>query len=246
MNESIEKLKKKFLEIKRMGYVESTRSGPTGIGKTFEDLLGKDEDSRSDPDFYGIEIKTKQFYSIRDTTLFNLTPTGKEGYEIPHLVNAYGYPDRILKNKKVLIATAYGNCLNCVAAKYLMGLEVDYKNRIIRLKILNMNMDVIEDDVYWEFDAIEERLCRKLKYLAVINASKKKVDGKDYYHYKNINFYKLKDFFVFLKLIEMGIICIEFHIGVFRDGTKKGEIHDRGTSFRIKESNLLYLFDTIT
>ena len=182
MNESIENLKKKFLEINRMGYVETTRSGPTGIGKTFEDLLGKDEDSCSDPDFYGIEIKTKQFYSIRDTTLFNLTPTGKEGYEIPRLVKTYGYPDRILKNKKVLIATAYGNCLNCVAAKYLMGFEVDYKNRIIRLKILNMNMDVIEDDVYWEFDAIEERLYRKLKYLAVINASKKKVDGKDHYH----------------------------------------------------------------
>ena len=34
-------LKEEFLRIKRMGYVKSLREGYTGIGKTFEDLLGK-------------------------------------------------------------------------------------------------------------------------------------------------------------------------------------------------------------
>lgn len=41
MNESIEKLKKKFLEIKRMGYVESTRSGPQELVRHLKTYLEK-------------------------------------------------------------------------------------------------------------------------------------------------------------------------------------------------------------
>ena len=53
-----------------MGYVKSTRSGFTGIGKTFEDLIGKTEDTLEELDFHGIEIKTKRGYSKGYTTLF--------------------------------------------------------------------------------------------------------------------------------------------------------------------------------
>ena len=67
-------LKQEFEKIKKMGYVKSTRSGFTGIGKTFEDLIGKNEDTLETPDYHGIEIKTKKSYSKSYTTLFNATP----------------------------------------------------------------------------------------------------------------------------------------------------------------------------
>ena len=38
------------------GYVKSIRGGTTGIGATFEALIGKEEDKLSLPDFKGIEI----------------------------------------------------------------------------------------------------------------------------------------------------------------------------------------------
>ena len=41
IEDKIIKLKKEFIKIKEMGYVKSTRKGFTGIGKTFEDLIGK-------------------------------------------------------------------------------------------------------------------------------------------------------------------------------------------------------------
>lgn len=245
MQESIKLLTDRFNEINKMGYVKTTRRGTTGIGKTFEDLLGKHEDRTSNPDFHGIEIKTKLVYSIRNTTLFNQTPRGKEDFEIKRLVKTYGYPDKKMPEYKILNATIFGNCLSCIAAKYLMGLRVDHEKRRIILRVINLNMELLEEYVYWDFDELEYRLNNKLKYLAVVNASKKYTNGNAYYHYKRIDFYQLKDFDTFISLIELGIICVTFHIGVVKTGLHAGEIHDRGTSFEIKESNITELFNRI-
>lgn len=246
MNESIKSLTEKFNNIKKMGYVQTTRKGSTGIGKTFEDLIGKQEDRSSTPDFQGIEIKTKLIYSVKNTTLFNLTPQGKEEFEIKRIVRMYGYPDITLKTHKVFNATIYGNCLTCIASKYLMGIKVEREKRKVILRIINMNMELVEDYVYWNFDDLENRLNQKLKYLAVINADKRYTHGKAYYYYKTLDFYKLKDFDIFLQLIELGIICVTFHIGVIKTGDHIGEIHDRGTAFQIKECNLTKLFNRIS
>lgn len=245
MNESMKLLEEKFNVVKEMGYVKSTRGGTTGVGKTFEDLIGKKEDRSPNPDFYGVEIKTKLYYSIRNTTLFNLNPKGKEQYETRRLVKTYGYPDKDLPEHKVLYATVYGSCLNCIAAKFLMGLSVDYENERIILRIINLNMELVENYVYWDFEELKERLYRKLKYLAVVNAAKKTINGDEYYHYTSIDFYKMKDFSTFLKLVEIGIVCVTFRIGIEKYGPRKGEFHDRGTSFQIKECNLTKLFDKI-
>ena len=59
MDKSIALLQQKFKEIKQKGYIKSVRRGSTGIGATFESLLGKPEESFEIPDFYGIEIKTQ-------------------------------------------------------------------------------------------------------------------------------------------------------------------------------------------
>ena len=69
IDENIRKLYRKFNEIRKMGYVKSVRNGSTGIGATFEYLLGKEEESFEIPDYYGIEIKTKRAYSKSYITL---------------------------------------------------------------------------------------------------------------------------------------------------------------------------------
>lgn len=65
------KLKNKFETIKKLGWIKSIRKGSTGIGATFEKLLGINENSFEIPDFDGIEIKTKRNYSNSFTSLFN-------------------------------------------------------------------------------------------------------------------------------------------------------------------------------
>ncbi len=71
VDESIRELRGKFLKIKEMGYVKSVRGGSTGVGATFEFLLGKSEDKLEAPDFKGIEIKTRRGYSKSEINLFN-------------------------------------------------------------------------------------------------------------------------------------------------------------------------------
>ena len=43
MEEEFKLLKAEFMRIKSLGWIRSKRKGPTGIGKTFEVLLGKEE-----------------------------------------------------------------------------------------------------------------------------------------------------------------------------------------------------------
>ena len=61
----------------------------------------------------------------------------------------------------------------------------------------------------------------------------------------NLKIYKLKSFDNFLELLETNKIYITFNIGYFRTGKRVGEIHDRGTAFRISTDNIDELFTLI-
>jgi hypothetical protein len=66
LNEIVEKLK----NIKNLGYVETHRKGPTGIGKTLEDLFGIEENNIALPDFGEIELKSTREITTNLITLF--------------------------------------------------------------------------------------------------------------------------------------------------------------------------------
>ena len=42
IDENIRKLQKEFKKIKGMEYIKTVRNGPTGVGATFEKLIGKE------------------------------------------------------------------------------------------------------------------------------------------------------------------------------------------------------------
>lgn len=244
MYESINLLKEKFEIIKEKGYIMTNRKGVTGIGKTFEDLIGKEEDHEETPDFMGIEIKTKcDNISNEYITLFCATPKGPHNYETHYLVNKYGYPDSLFKSKKVLNRSIYSGILS--GNKYLFTLKVDHKKMIIKLKIINNYLETMEDEIYWTYYDLEKKLYRKHRYLAIVKATKKIINGSTYYKYNEIKFYKIKNFDTFLKLIKQGKIRINLRLGVYRSGKRKGDLHDRGTAFQIRECDILKLFDEI-
>ena len=81
-----------------------------------------------------------------------------------------------------------------------------------------------------------------MKYLAFIEAEKKKKNSTTYFRYTNITFYKIKDFSTFLSLIEKGEIKIVFNIGIYRNGKKCGQTYDHGTNFEIKKENISMLY----
>ena len=179
MEKQINKLKRKFINIKDKGWIKSIRSGNTGIGMTFEYLLGIEENNLEISDYNGIEIKTKRNYSNSYTTLFNYTPEGKHYHEIERLKNIYGYPDKDNKNYKILNNSIYSNIRTWIGTKYQFKLNVDKVNQTIYLCIFDSEGTLIEKNVYWDFDIIKEKLYRKVKTIAFISALRKFINKED-------------------------------------------------------------------
>ena len=226
-----------------MGYVKSVRSGSTGIGATFENLIGKNEESFEIPDFYGIEIKTRREYSKSAISLFNAVPTGSHYYEVKRLRDKYGYPSKRDKNLKRLYARVVGNEQRKVGLWYFFKLRVNRKTNRLILEIYDYHNVLIDNTTYWEFDILKEKIMRKLQILALISAWTNEKDGVEYFKYYKMNIYVLKDFENFVDMLEEGKIEVSFKIDSFVDEKRYGNVDSTGVSFSIKKDFLLDLYD---
>ena len=209
MNENFKILRKKFNEIKNVGLIKSMRNGTTGIGYTFETLLGKKEDSQEFPDFHGIEIKSKLGYSKSPMTLFNCIPKRNNESAINYILSNYSWKE---KNKPSFI---FSNEVCCAKINkkynYNFNLQIDYFKKRIIMQSYKNNI-FIENVCYWDFKDLNKKLNTKLKSLAIVYAYPYKIKNKLYYKYLKMNTYKLKGFFEFLKLISENKINIQFYL----------------------------------
>ncbi len=82
---NIEKLKSEFYRIKNLNYVKNTRpkNKDGGIGNTFEDLLGVEENNKKEADFEGVEIKSQRYLNKSYISLFTKSP------DYPNRANTY-------------------------------------------------------------------------------------------------------------------------------------------------------------
>lgn len=238
-------LKKEFEDIRKKEYIKAINNGYCGIGDTFEYLLGKEKSDFCFPDYNEIEIKTRKSYSKSLISLFCSVPDGEELFEVERLRNTYGYPDKQIKEAKVIFATVYANKYSIMGSKYIFKLDIDNQKRRLYLNIYNKEYDLVERKVYWSFNLLEERLYTKLKYLMLVYAWDKKVEDDAYYKYYKCEFYKLKDFNNFLKAIENGFISITFRVGVRKGQYKYGTPYNHGLSFGVGVENLPCIYEKI-
>lgn len=76
----------------------------------------------------------------------------------------------MLKDKKILNVSIQSTTPTLVANRFLFKLSIDYKSQKIFLNICDKNMKLLEESTYWEFKQIQEKLERKLSFLAYIKA----------------------------------------------------------------------------
>lgn len=245
MKEKIELLNNEFERIKNVGWILEKRKCKGSAGYTFEAMLKKEEDNFPVPDFCDIEIKTMNKNSKTNLHLFNLTPDGDYLFPIKRILNELGCPSKDDKTIKSFYRSFNSkNSTNIIYGRK-GKLFVNYDNKKIEFIVANNKGDDINIGVSWSFEYIKERLELKIKYLALVMVSSCIICGKGYYHYDTIDFYKLKDFDTFIKLMENGIIDITFKIGVHKDGPKMGNIYDHGTDFSIKIEDLDKLYNKV-
>lgn len=241
MIDDLVKLKRVFSEVNSKGWIKSLRDGYTGIGYTFEKMIGKNEDDFSVPDFGSIEIKTKNVNSKEWMTLFNAVPDGDFVYPIKDLYDKYGVPDKNCPKHKIFYAAVFS--YPCYANnKYSFKISVDRKKEEIRMFAIDKYGCIEDTDTTWSFKYLEEKLYCKIKYLAIVRVLSRYIHGCFYYKYDSIEFYMLKSFEEFLNLIENGLIKITFKVDYHKSGTNIGKIHNHGTGFDIDVDSIDKLY----
>lgn len=231
MSEHIEELREAMDEIIEGGWYKSTRKGPTGIGKTFEDLLKKEEDNHDLPDFHDIEIKTHEASVNALITLFTKSPTNPRGAN-SYLRENYGKLNEygLKKLHATVIATKKTNSLTY---DYDFQIKVDWENELIILNVFDKDNNVVDDSIFWSFESLEKQITKKLKYVAVIHTESKIVENEKYYNYKSAKLLRGLNVHGLCKGIENGDVKVDIRIGVYNSGKNKGKTHDHGTAFRI-------------
>ena len=242
----IHNLKEKFETVKQLGWIEGITNGSGSIGVTFERMIGLSYNEFEIPDFEDIEIKTKRRSSNAYISLFNSSMDGKYLFSSKKLVEDYGWPDKTFRYINILFGDVFGDKLVFVGKYRKMKLDVDYCERKIFLKIYSdSNFLLSDNDFFWSFDLIEEKLLRKLSFLALVKADNKIINGKEFFFYNDITFFKLKSFDTFCDLLSAGVIRVTFKSGVQRGKNSLAFPYDHGTSFAIRERDLEKLFDII-
>lgn len=227
-------------------WYESHRKGPTGIGKTFEDLLGKKEDNLPLPDFHQIELKAHDTDGNSYITLFTKSPNIPRGINTL-LRQSYGYFDP--KSDQKILHTSVSSKLQFNAkSNHYFQIVNDKAQRSLKLCVYTSNKTLIKDafTAQWSYEVLEKSLNKKLKTLAIIMSSTKHHNGQTYYSYDAIKVVRNLSLSQLLTALSDNKLIIDLRLGVYHSGKNKGKTHDHGTGFRIKYDDLLTYATTKT
>jgi len=217
-------LKKKLLEIKKMGFIKTHRKGDTGIGKTLEDLLGIKENNIPLPDIGEIaELKSYRKNAKSMMTLFTLEPLPKGGDRDRLLLDNFGYSKRDNNRSKELHST-----LSCKRYNN-QNLRLSVEKNKIRVKGKNKRINI-----FWDIESLKEKFDQKLPALVYVLADTKTIKSDEYFYFKEAYLLEDFDFELFKKRVRADDILVDFRM-YYRPN---GSVRNHGTGFRVKIKKL--------
>ncbi|MBI3036143.1 MvaI/BcnI restriction endonuclease family protein [Candidatus Woesearchaeota archaeon] len=240
----VEGFKRDFLAIKQKGFVPSTRTHDTGIGKTFEDLVGIHENNNYLADYKDeLEIKSSRDLSESMVTLFTKSPSH------PLKANSfirehYGKPDSDFTAVKIVHSTVSATNFNTFENKWGFKINVSEQLGLISLIIKNLKTAEVNDSqIYFTFDDLKERVEKKCKHVAYVSAEPKKENGKEFFKFNKAVLLSGLTFQKFVDCVKKGLIVYDIRLGIYRSGKMKGKPHDHGSGFRVLKRNVDKVFD---
>ena len=224
-----------FEKIKAMGWIKTHRSGPTGIGKTLEDLLGIAENNLDEPDFGDYELKSCRINSQSMLTMFTLSPQPPKSNTYLRL--KYGYSSGAYDNdEKVLHSTLTASRFVPI---YNTGVELKLVCDEEKISIASQSE---VESVYWTREALKRGFEKKYKNNFVYVKAESRGSGANE-EFQFVEAYEISGFNydAMIKLLENGKIFVDLRIGQYPDG----RTHDHGTGFRIREADQPLLFKIV-
>ena len=232
-----EELLEKLRDISAMGFVESMRHGPTGIGFTLESLLGIAANSSRTPDYKGIELKSGRTPSNgvarTRSTMFSQIPK----WELSHLksgkeiLNSYGYYNAEKDRTQLYCSVA--------ASPNSQGLfmRVDSSGELVE------NLAIKDDGsetqvVVWVLSDLEAALAAKHKETFWIKAQHQKMGSKEQFHFTNVIHTRSPLINNFGLLVDTGKIEMDYTLS----SKPSGGTRDHGYLFKLWPRNFDLLF----
>ena len=212
---------REFQKVQSLGWIKTHRSGPTGIGKTLEDLLGIPENNSGEPDFGVYELKSARLNSSSMLTLFTLAPQPQKANS--DLLQKYGYER---DGKRVLRTTLSATRFASIPSGKNLKITID--GDMIYFESLNGR-----EPIFYKTDTLLEALRRKYAGELVYAYAERK-GSKENEHFKFHSAYTAKmDYSSFLNLLNDGIVKVDIRLGLYPNG----KTHDHGTAFRIRPND---------
>lgn len=231
-NPALDDLVKLFKSVNNQGFIETMRDGDTGVGYTFESLIGINANSSKEPDYKGIEIKcsrskqekSKRKASTGKQTLFSLVPNWDLTENRIELVKNYGYIDES-RNRQSIYCT-----IKVVPNSLGWNLRIDEEDK--KIYVCKDGNDVVS----YSMSDLCYSLENKHKESVFITAhSRKNNNDKEEFYYDSLVHCKDVLFSEFLNLIKENLIGVDFAIHY-----KDGKARDHGFLWRLE--NKKYLF----
>jgi len=230
---TLEDFIREYTNIKSQGWIRTHRAGPTGIGKTLEDLLGIEENNYDAPDFGEYELKSCRKNSKSMLTIFTRAPSRRGANT--ELRNKYGYSSNAYNNdEKVLHAT-----LNAIDFTSISDTGHKLKLTFNNQRIYFESETGIEDNIYYDLEDLRQSFEKKYKGKLVYAKAQSRGQGADEeflfdeaYEVEGFNYDAM------ISLLEEGRIYLDLRIGQYSNG----KTHDHGSGFRIRESDHSLLF----
>lgn len=223
--------RKKLIELNNSGFVKSQRRGPTGIGKTLEELFGVPENNTGEYDFSdgqrNIELKSQRKGTSSNITLFTLEPH-KTPLTDAEIVKRYGYSDK--NGRQALYTTMTVSNFN----QQKLKVEVDYKKG--RINIVHDKNGIL---CYYDFNDFEKKLRKKISgNMLLVRADTKIIDGIENLHYNEAYLLSELNYLSIVQLIARGEMVVEFRMHLKPDGSAR----NHGTGFRLNERHIAELY----
>ncbi|MDP3070765.1 MAG: MvaI/BcnI family restriction endonuclease [Opitutaceae bacterium] len=223
----LEELLAKFDQIKELGWVDALRIGDTGIGYTFESLLGIEENNDQRADFKGIEIKCKgsKDGGHADSTKINLFQAGPTW-----AVNATA-KERIRILGRPAVDGLYACYSQLTTTPNNLGLLLDVIDQQSKIDLRKEQSAL----GYWSFAQLEGRLLEKHSRTAFVHAKTRATKSKTQFSYEELVYCDRPSIARFVELVAHRNIVFEFTLSE----KPNGSIRNHGYPWRLIRSEFL-------
>lgn len=221
----------KLKAISARGFLPSVSFGPTAVGATLEHLLEIPINSSKEPDFHGIEIKSKRTQKSKKPsglqTLFSKTPDWKNSpYSAKDLLNEFGYMKSDVLQLYLTISAA--------KATNHHGFFLNVDEPSDRLFCVHRKENKEKSLLVWSISSLITALEKKHKTTMWVSADSNVIDGIEHFHYYKAIITEMGSFDHLPELLKTGVITLDFTL----KRKPSGATRDHGYLFRVKSENL--------